>query len=161
MSFDSGLNEDFTDLLQELNTHEVQYLLIGAHAMAAHGVPRATGDIDIFFSTDANNLSNLTDALRAFGAPIDAHGVTPDSLATPGTIYQIGLPPRRIDLINRISGVSFDEAWGSRIIVEVSTISIPLIGIEALKKNKSSTGREKDVLDLRLINQIQKDLPKS
>lgn len=157
MTLEPGLNEDFTDLLREMSNHNVQFLLIGAHAMAAHGVPRATGDIDIFFASDNANLASLVSALRAFGAPIDSHGVTMESLAVPGTIYQIGLPPRRIDLLNRIDGVSFAEAWESRIVINLSDIQIPVIGIDALKRNKLSTGREKDKLDVKLIDQIQKE----
>lgn len=155
MTAESGLNEDFTDLLRELNHHDVQFLLIGAHAMAAHGVPRATGDMDIFYATDDANITKLLDALRAFGAPIDSHGVTKETLSVPGTIYQIGLPPKRIDLISRIDGVSFAEAWDSRMLIDRSDTSIPVISIDALKKNKLATGREKDLLDVKLIEQIQ------
>ncbi len=155
MTMESGLNEDFTDLLTELNHHEVQFLLIGAHAMAVHGVPRATGDMDIFYSVDHANITKLLDALRAFGAPVDSHGVTQETLSAPGAIYQIGLPPRRIDLISRIDGVSFADAWKSRILIKRSDITIPVISIEALKKNKLSTGREKDRLDVKLIERIQ------
>ncbi len=157
MTTESGLNQDFTDLLTELNHYKVQYLLIGAHAMAAHGVPRATGDMDIFYAAIDANVTKLLDALRAFGAPVDSHGVTKESLSKPGTIYQIGLPPKRIDLISRIDGVSFEEAWESRILINRSGISIPVIGVETLKKNKLSTGREKDQLDVKLIERILAD----
>jgi hypothetical protein len=155
MTSDSDLNEDFSDLLRELLNHDVQFLIVGAHAMAVHGVPRATGDIDIFFAPTPSNVQSLMQALTAFGAPIESHGVSEDSLLTLGTIYQLGLPPRRIDLINRIDGVSFAEAWDTRIYTKVDQLKLPVIGIDALRKNKESTGREKDKLDIILIEQLK------
>lgn len=105
------LNEDFADMLHCLGEAGVEFVIVGAHALAAHGIARATGDIDIFVKPSAENAERVLAALTAFGAPLDSHGIAPADFARPGLVYQIGLPPRRIDLLTEISGVSFDEAW--------------------------------------------------
>jgi hypothetical protein len=146
-----GLNSDFADLLQELEQAGVEYVIVGAHAMAVHGVPRATGDLDVLIRPTQDNAARVVQALQAFGAPIDAHGVTADDLSTPGTVYQIGLPPRRIDILSEITGVDFDEAWSSRETHEVAGLRLPFLGREALIRNKRATGRDKDRTDLGLL----------
>jgi len=152
----SGLNEDFVDVLRALGGIEAEFLIVGAHAMAVHGVPRATGDLDILVRPTIQNAHRVLQALRLFGAPVDAHGIREADLATPGIVYQIGLPPRRIDVLTEISGVSFDEAWATHVEVEVVGLRIPFIGHEALLKNKRSTGRDKDLLDARTLEQGNK-----
>lgn len=121
--------------------------------MALHGVPRATGDLDVLVRPSADNAVRVLAALRSFGAPVDSHGVSEADLATPDTVYQIGLPPNRIDLMTSISGLDFDEAWHSRELVEVEGIPIAFLGRDALVKNKRATGRAKDELDLALLGE--------
>ena len=105
-----ALNQDFMEMIQALNGAGVEYLVVGAHAMAVHGVPRATGDFDIWVRPARWNGERLLEALREFGAPVADHGITADDLERPDIVYQIGLPPRRIDLMTGISGVEFDAA---------------------------------------------------
>lgn len=147
----SGLNADFVDVLRALIDAGAEFLLVGAHAMAVHGVPRATGDLDLLVRPSEDNAERVLAALRAFGAPVDAHGVTAGDLCRPGTVYQIGVAPRRIDILTRISGVSFDEASLDRLVVEMEGLSIPVLGRAALVKNKRAAGRDKDLADLRLL----------
>jgi hypothetical protein len=121
------LNDDFRDLLA---------------ALAA---------VDILVQPNAENAQRVVVALRAFGAPLAAHGVSEEDFAVPGVVYQIGLPPRRIDLLTEISGVSFEEAWASRLEVFVSGLRLYLLGRDALIKNKLAAGRPKDLLDVELL----------
>ena len=109
-----GLNPDFRDLLVALGRENVEYVLVGAYALAFHGAPRATGDIDVFVRPTPENAERTWRALQAFGAPLASSDVEPADFATPGIVYQIGLPPRRVDLLTAISGVSFDLRRGSR-----------------------------------------------
>lgn len=106
------LNEDFIDMLASLDEHEVDFIIVGAYALAVHGFPRATGDIDVLVRATTTNSERVFRALIAFGAPVESHGVGKDDFARTGNVYQVGLPPRRIDLLTSISGVSFDEAAG-------------------------------------------------
>jgi hypothetical protein len=141
------LNEDFIDLLRALLAAHVEFLIVGAHALAAHGIPRATGDLDVLVQPSTENAERVLDALREFGAPLAAHGVTRAVFEAPDNVYQIGLPPRRIDLLTSITGLSFDEARASRIFVSVEGMTVPMLGRDALLKNKRATGRPKDVVD--------------
>lgn len=146
-----SLNADFLDMLDALAAHGVDFLVVGAHAMAAHGVPRATGDIDLLVRPSADNAARVLDALRTFGAPVDAHGVTASDFSREGNVYEIGLPPRRIDILTRISGVPFDEAWRSRFEATVAGRTLRFLGREALIANKKAAGRDKDLLDVKLL----------
>src|ERR1041384_6826048 len=119
-----GLNEDFLDLLRALREAEVEFVVVGAHAMAVHGVPRATGDLDVVVRSSAENAARLVVALRAFGAPLDAHGVAEADFASPGAVYQLGLPPRRIDLLTSLTGVDFEEAWAGRVDIDLGGLRV-------------------------------------
>lgn len=141
------LNEDFLDLLRALLDAKVVFVVVGAHALAAHGFPRATGDLDVLVEPSAENARRVVEALTAFGAPLAAHGMSRADFEAPGNVYQIGLPPRRIDLLTSISGVSFEEARTTRIVVEISGLKLPVLGKSTLVKNKRATGRAKDVVD--------------
>ncbi len=145
------INDDFADMLRALVEAGVEFVVVGAHALAAHGLPRATGDIDLFVRPTDENARRVMLALAEFGAPIDAHGITAADFASPGTVYQIGLPPRRIDLLTEISGVSFEEAWASRMEATVAHLQLAFLGRDALIKNKVASGREKDLLDVRTL----------
>jgi len=143
-----GLNEDFRDIIATFADAGVEFILVGAYALAFHGAPRASGDIDLFVRASADNAKRVFDALTQFGAPLAAHGVTAADFAREGTVYQIGLAPRRIDVLTQISGVGFDEAWVTRIEAEVSGRKIHIIGRDAFMKNKQAAARPKDLADL-------------
>jgi hypothetical protein len=147
-----GLNDDFLDVLRALQVAGADFLVIGAHAMAVHGVPRATGDLDVWVRPSPANADRVLEALLRFGAPLRDHGVVRHDLETPGTVYQIGLPPRRIDVMTSVSGSSFEAAWEGRVEVSIAGLSIPFIGREELLRNKLATGRDKDLLDARLLD---------
>jgi len=119
--------------------------------MAVHGVPRATGDLDIWVRADAANADRVFRALIDFGAPVEAMGMSVLDLATPGLVYQIGLPPRRIDILTEVSGIAFDEAWSGRCSQTLDGIEVPFLGRAALLRNKKATGRAKDLLDIDLL----------
>jgi hypothetical protein len=141
------LNPDFRDLLRALVDSQVEFVVIGAYALSFHGAPRASGDIDIFVKPSAENASRVWRGLAAFGAPVAAVGVTPEDFTKPDLVYQMGLPPRRIDILTSISGVSFDEAWDSRVPATLDGQTIHFIGREAFLRNKLAAGRPKDLAD--------------
>jgi hypothetical protein len=151
-----GLNEDFRDLLVVFVDCGVEFVIVGAYALAFHGAPRASGDIDVFLRPSPANAQRVFDALTRFGAPLESAGVTPADFAAPGVVYQLGLPPRRIDMLTEISGVTFDEAWGSRATAEVEGRTVSFIGREALLKNKESTGRPKDLADVARLRRMRR-----
>jgi len=144
-------NRDFVDMVRALNNADAEYLVVGAHAMAIHGVPRATGDFDIWVRPSHENATRIIKALGEFGAPMAAHGITIDDLAKPDTVYQIGLPPRRIDVMTGISGIQFADAWPARIMVRLEDETIPCIGLSDLIRNKRASGRQKDLVDLEIL----------
>ncbi len=139
------MNPDFRDMLSALCEEEAEFLVVGAYALAAHGYPRATGDIDIWIRPHPRNADRVMAALRRFGAP--PLGLTADDLASPGTILQIGVAPNRIDVMTSIDGVRFEEAWASRITRSRAGLPIPFIGKEAYVRNKRATGRPRDLAD--------------
>lgn len=132
------------------------FLVVGAHAMAVHGVPRATGDRDIWIDTAPANIERVWKALRYFGAPVDALSLSRGTLAVLGTVIQIGLPPKRIDLLTEISGVGFQSAWESRVVHKVGALQVPFIGRAMLVQNKSAAARSKDLADLETLEQREK-----
>jgi hypothetical protein len=142
-----GLNPDFRDFLLALAAEGAEFVIVGAYALALHGVPRYTGDLDILVRPVASNAERVWRALVRFGAPVEIAGVSTVDLTVSGTVYQIGLPPRRIDLMTEISGVGFDEAWASREPVSLENHVIHFIGREALIRNKEAAGRPKDLAD--------------
>ena len=139
------LNSDYKDMLQVLLDNGVKFLMVGAYAMGVHGYPRATGDIDIWVETSAENSERVYRSMASFGAPL--HEIDEATFATPGIVFQIGVAPRRIDIITAISGVEFDDAYQQRQIVEIEDLSIPILSLGDLIKNKRATGRDKDRLD--------------
>ena len=132
-------------MLSTLLEENVKFLLVGAYALAAHGYPRATGDIDIFIQPDESNAEKVYKALVKFGAPLK--NITVQDFSTSGTIFQIGVAPRRIDIINSIDGVTFEDAYNDRVIIEIESLSIPVLSKDDIIKNKNSTGRAKDKVD--------------
>jgi hypothetical protein len=147
----SALSDDFRDLLIELRQAGAEFLVVGAHALAAHGIARATGDLDVLVRPEPANARRVFLALGRFGAPLAAHGISEADFARPAVVYQLGLPPKRIDVLTSISGVSFDEAWPNRVTRTVDGIEVDFLGLVDLKTNKLASGRPKDLLDLELM----------
>jgi hypothetical protein len=145
------VNEDFLDLLIELLDGEVRFLVVGAHAMAVHGVPRATGDLDVWVSPEPSNAERVWAAVQRFGAPVGALGVSVEDFRTPGMVVRIGQPPRRIDLLTDVSGLEFDEAWSNRAMHALGGRSVPFLGRAELIRNKRASGRPKDIADLGIL----------
>jgi len=145
------VNEDFLDLLRLLIGAGARFLVVGAHAMAVHGVPRATGDLDIWIDPDPANAARAWQALLEFGAPVPQMGATRKDLETPGIVLQIGQPPRRIDLLTEASGLSFAEAWSNRVTHAIEGLAIPFLGRDDLVRNKRASGRPKDLADLDVL----------
>src|SRR6056297_78383 len=124
------LNKNFTDMLSAFGEAGVEYLLVGAYAMAAHGCPRATGDIDLWVRASEANAKRVWAALEIFGAPLSKVSVS--DFRTPDVVYQMGVPPQRIDILTSISGVDFDVGWSERLTVQIDDLSIDVIGIHEL-----------------------------
>ncbi len=143
------MNPDFTDMLSALSAEAAEFLVVGAHALAVHGHPRATGDLDLWIRPTAGNAARVYRALARFGAPLDA--LTEDDLATPGVVFQFGRAPLRIDLLTAVSGVDWEHAWASHVVVEVDGFALPVIGRDALVANKRAAGRPKDLADLHAL----------
>ncbi len=144
----SALNADYRELLLALCAHQVEFLVVGAYALAVHGHARATADFDVFVRASSGNADRVVAALQTFGAPLAAHGVSAADFARAGMIYQIGLPPRRIDIITAISGVTFDEAWSTRATIAFGSHEVSFLGREALIRNKRAAARPKDLADV-------------
>ena len=140
------MNRDFVEMLSALSAAGADYLIVGAYAMAAHGWPRATGDIDIWVRPTPENAARVMHALEAYGAPL--FDLTAADLTCSDTVFQIGIPPGRIDILSGVSGIEFAEAWASRITVTLAGIEASAIGFDALLKNKLAAGRPKDQADI-------------
>ena len=149
------MNQDFRDLLAEFNARNVEFLVVGAHALAAHGHVRATEDLDVWVRPEGENAKRVLDALRAFGAPL--HDLTEKDLTTPGVVFQIGVAPLRIDVLTAIDGVDFAEAWPSRLVAKFADQTIAVLSKEHLIKNKRAVGRTQDLADVeRLLGKEKK-----
>jgi hypothetical protein len=146
------MNSDFLDLLRAFIAADARFLIVGAHALAVHGRPRATGDLDVWIDATIENARRVIDALRVFGAPLA--GLTETDLASPTVVFQIGLPPRRIDILTTLTGVAFGEAWPDRVVHEVEGVRLPFIGRRAFVANKRATGRARDLADLDDLGEV-------
>jgi hypothetical protein len=147
------LNDDFRDLLAALLSSQARFLVVGAHALAVHGIPRATGDLDVWIDRDPANAAKVWEALAVFGAPLKTLGFSQADFTTPGAVVQIGIPPRRIDLLTEITGVEFEDAWRGRVVHPVGELSVPFLGRAALLANKRATGRRQDLADLEALGE--------
>jgi hypothetical protein len=153
-SHPTGVTDDWVDFLHALLAAGARFLVVGAHAMAVHGVPRGTQDLDVWIDVRAENAERVWQALATFGAPLASLGLTHDDLQQPNTVIQLGLPPNRIDLLTTISGISdFDAAWDERAELEVRGQRVPFLGRATLVDNKRATGRHKDLGDLEALGE--------
>ncbi len=140
------LNRDFRDMLSALSDESVEFMLVGAYALAAHGYPRATGDMDIWIRASQQNARRVFRALKRFRAPL--FDLTVEDLTIPDIVFQIGAEPQRIDILTSIDGVEFDDAWSNRKEIEVEGQKFGVIGRSDLLRNKKALGRPKDLADV-------------
>ena len=140
---------DWTELLRALNAHDVKFLVVGGYAFGAYTEPRATKDLDIFIRADESNSEAVYRALADFGAPL--HNLSPADFRD-GSCFQIGTPPGRIDILQQIDGITFDEAWKNRVEADLAgDMRVAVISREDLIRNKLASGREQDLLDVKKL----------
>lgn len=146
------MTKDFKDLLRALNANAAQYLIVGGYALAVHLIPRATKDLDLFIRSNPENATAVYRALAQFGAPLK--GMTEADFVD-GTVFQIGQEPDRIDILQRIDGVTFEEAWANRIEGKIDgEVPASVISRDDLIRNKLATGREQDLLDVKKLKAL-------
>ncbi len=148
-------NPDFVDLIRAFNAQGVEYLIVGAHALAAHGHVRATKDLYVWINPSGENAARVIAALEAFGAPLI--DVSAEDFATPGTIFQIGVEPVRIDILTRVDGLDFPDGWSDRVTTAFGGEPTLVLSRRALIKNKRAAGRMQDLADIeRLTDESHK-----
>ena len=140
------MNPDFVDLLRAFIAHDVRFLIVGAYALGVHGRPRATGDLDVWIDPTPENATRVMRALADFGAPLGE--VTADDFSRPGVVFQMGLPPRRIDVLTNVTDLTFAEAWPNRLRSQFGPIVADFVGRDDFIRNKRAAGRPKDLGDL-------------
>lgn len=140
--------DDFRDFLEELVRADAQFMVVGAHALAAHGVPRATVDLDVWIARSPENARRVWAALLSFGAPVHALAITEADFMRADLVAQFGLPPFRIDVLTGVSGLDFDEAWPDRLDSNFMDVRVPFLGRSSLIRNKRASGRTKDIADI-------------
>lgn len=140
------MNQDFVDLLRAFVAHDVRFMVVGAYALALHGRPRATGDLDVWIDATPDNAPRVMQALAAFGAPMAQ--IAEADFSRPGIVYQLGVPPGRIDVLTELTGLTFDEAWFDRVPHQFDGVPVDFIGRDAFLRNKRATGRAKDLGDI-------------
>jgi len=149
------LNEDYKDMLQALADERVRFLLVGAYALAAHGYLRATMDMDIWVMPSPRNAEAVLRALRRFGAPL--HDLTAADLQADGTVFQIGVAPRRIDIITTASGLHFEETFERSLTVDIEGIEVHVPSLDDLICNKRTVGRTKDLADAEALETLKSE----
>ena len=140
------MNRDFAEMLDALSAAGAEFLIVGAHALAAHGRPRATGDLDLWVRPTPANADRVWKALVTFGAPLGE--LTLSDLATAGVVFQVGIAPARIDILTSLTGLEFDDAWTRRQRFEVDGRVLPFLSREDLIRNKTALGRPRDLADI-------------
>jgi hypothetical protein len=139
------MNQDFVDLLRAFVAADVRFLVVGAYALAVHGRPRATADLDLWIDATPDNATRVVRA-GDFGAPMSE--ISEADFAQPGVVYQIGVPPGRIDILTELTGLTFAEAWAERVHRPFGDVGVDFIGRSAFLRNKRATGRQKDLGDI-------------
>ncbi len=140
------LDKDFNEFVELFLEHNVRFLIVGGYALAAHGLPRATGDLDAWVWINPENAQNIMRALNAFG--FQNLSLTESDFSREDSIIQLGYPPFRIDILTSIDGVAFDQAWEKKVVVELNGMKVPFIGREDLIANKKAAGRAQDLADV-------------
>jgi hypothetical protein len=152
--------DDFKELLSAFNGHNVRYLVVGAYAVGVHAQPRATKDLDLLIKTDPVNAAAVYAALAKFGAPLE--GVTSMDFTDPNTFFRIGNPPLRIEILPRIDGVDFEQAWPRRVEIVIAPdtqLKAPFLGREDLIASKLAAGRPQDLADVEAVRNAQRAAP--
>ena len=145
------LNRDFREFVQSLNDHDVRYLVVGGYAVAFHGHPRYTKDLDVWIEVTEGNASNMMAALTQFG--FASINLTADDFLNPTQVIQLGYPPNRIDILMRLEGVDFEDCYASRMDLELEGTRVPFIDLVNLRKNKRAVGRYQDLADLENLDE--------
>jgi hypothetical protein len=146
------LQKDLREFIALLNSNKVEYVIVGAFALAFHGRPRYTGDIDILVRTSPENAANVENAITEFG--FSSSGLRATDFRAPGQVVQLGRAPNRIDVLTSISGVSFDDVWANRVVSEIDGLQVAIIGRKELVANKKATGRAQDRADLESLGEL-------
>jgi predicted nucleotidyltransferase len=148
------LAQDFEDFIKLLNKHQIDYMVVGGYALAFHGKPRHTGDLDIWINTSEDNAEKLVLAIKEFG--LSSLGLSKSDFMQEGYVTQIGYPPLRIDILNSIDGVQFETAFLNKLLVDVNGIEIKYIGLRDFIDNKNASGRSQDIADIKEIKKLKK-----
>lgn len=146
------LNKDYRDILRAFTEEEVEFLIVDAYALAVYGLPRATGDIDLWINNSSDNTSKVWRALEKFGAPLGQ--IKRNDLEEQDVVYQIGVVPNRIDIMTSIDDVEFEDAWNRRFTLTVEGLDIPVLSREHLIKNKKAVGRPQDLVDIDYLEKL-------
>ena len=150
-----AIHPDYRDLLSELNAADVEYLVVGAHALAYHAEPRFTKDLDIWVQASAENAPRVYSALAGFGAPLQE--VEIDDFARPGLVYQVGIEPVRVDILTSVSGVEFESAYARRVMASYGDVPVPFISLRDLIANKDAAARPQDLVDVERLRELLGD----
>jgi hypothetical protein len=140
------LNQDFKEFIELLNLHNVRYLVVGGYAVAVHGHPRYTKDLDVWIWVTEQNAHNLVNALSEFG--FSSLELSVDDFLERGYVIQLGQPPNRIDILTQVDGLEFENCYPAKVILEIDGVTVDFIDLENLKKNKQASGRLQDLADL-------------
>ena len=145
------INQDFKDILALFNEQKVDYIIVGGYALAFHGVPRYTGDIDLWIRPTVENAENILKALRAFG--FGSLGIDNEDLTKADQVIQLGYPPARVDLMTTIDGISYDSSFSNSVETDYGDITVKMISKDDLIKNKRAIGRHKDFADIEALGE--------
>jgi predicted nucleotidyltransferase len=148
------LEKDFEDFVCLLNKHSVDYMIVGGYALAFHGKPRHTGDLDIWINVSEENALRIVRVVNEFG--MASLGMTEGDFSQKGIITQIGYPPLRIDILNEIDGVDFTEAYPNKLIIDIDGLPVNYIGLDDLIKNKQASARNQDIADINELKKLKK-----
>ena len=147
------LDKDFEDFVFLLSKYNVEYMIVGGYALAFHGKPRHTGDLDIWINISDSNAEKMLKVIREFG--MASLGMEKEDFLQKGIITQIGYPPLRIDILNEIDGVNFKDAYANKMIIDIEELSVNYIGLDDLIKNKKASGRHRDISDVTELNKLK------
>lgn len=148
------LDQDFEDFVQLLNQHSVDYMVVGGYALAFHGKPRHTGDLDIWIDLSETNAEKMCAVIADFG--MASLGLQTEDFLESGAITQIGYPPLRIDILNEIDGVNFKEAYPNKLVIDVDGLPVNYISLDDLIQNKQASGRHQDISDIKSLKKLKK-----
>lgn len=150
-----NLDQDFKEFLRFCGNHNVSYLIVGGYALAAHGHPRFTKDLDVWLQSNSENAKRLMEALNDFGfGDLD---LSEETFIEPNIVVQLGYPPKRIDLLTSVEGVEFDDCFARAVFFDIDGLQVPFINIDDLKINKSAAGRPQDLADIAALESDEKN----